>query len=75
MTVIWALFFGLLLSLASLPVALTLMQTVHLEKVLLFFLLSFLAGGLIFGGFALFVVVMSNRAARILHSRKAEKAD
>jgi hypothetical protein len=71
----WALFFGLVLSLASLPVELAFMQTVSPQKVALLFSLSFLTGGIIFGGLALLVVMMGNRAARILQSRKAEKAD
>ncbi|MBE3558903.1 MAG: hypothetical protein IMW89_06720 [Ktedonobacteraceae bacterium] len=66
----WVLFFGLALSLGSLPVELALMQTVSLRVLALSFLLSFLAGGIIFGGFALLVVAMNNQAARFVQQRK-----
>jgi hypothetical protein len=68
--VAWALSFPLVLSLCALPVAIALMRTVMLQKVVLFFLLTFLSGVVIFGSLACLVVYMINRAARIYQQRK-----
>lgn len=68
----WTTFFPLLLSLASLPIELALMGTVVWQKVLLFFLLTLLAGIVIFGCMAWFIVIMMNRAARFYQQQRKQ---
>jgi hypothetical protein len=67
---VWALFFPFILSLASLPIAFLIMGTVVWQKIVLFFLLTFFSGVVIFGAMAWFAVVMMNRVARIYQQRK-----
>jgi hypothetical protein len=67
---VWALFFPFMLSLASLPVAFLVMTTIVWHKIVLFFLLTFLAGVIIFGAMAWFVVVLMNRMAHAYQQRK-----
>lgn len=67
---VWALFFPFILSLASMPIAFAMMVTVIWHKIVLFFLLTFLSGVVIFGCMAWFVVIMMNRAARTYQQRK-----
>jgi hypothetical protein len=67
---VWALFFPFILSLASLPIVFLTMATVVWHKIVLFFLLTFLSGVVIFGAMAWFVVVIMNRAAHIYQRRK-----
>ena len=65
----WALFFSSALVLCAAPVAVVV--GIHMiEKTMLFLLISFLAGLIIFGILAWFVVSMSNRAARLFQARK-----
>jgi hypothetical protein len=65
----WALFFSSTLIVCASPVALVV--GIHvIGKTLLFLLISFLAGLVIFGILAWFVVCMSNRAARLFQARK-----
>ncbi len=65
----WALFFSSTLVICAAPVAVVI--GIHMMgKTLLFLLISFLAGLIIFGILAWFVVSMSNRAARLFQARK-----
>jgi hypothetical protein len=65
----WALFFSSMLTICASPVALVV--GIHMiGKTMLFLLISFLAGLVIFGILAWFVVCMSNRAARLFQARK-----
>lgn len=66
----WALSFPLILSLCAVPVTLALMQTITWQKTVLFFLLTFFSGVVIFGSLACLVVYTINRAARIYQRRK-----
>src|SRR5947209_3177508 len=59
----WMLFFPLTMSLLDL--VLTIVELYPLQKILLYVILSFLAGVFIFGLLGLLVVTMSNKAARI----------
>ncbi len=67
---VWVTFFPLVLSFASLPIALAMMTMVTWQKVVLFFLITLLSGVVIFGCMAWFVVTMMNRAARSYQQRK-----
>lgn len=67
---VWALFFPFILSLASLPIAFLIMVTIVWHKIVLFFLLMFLSGVVIFGAMAWFAVIMMNRAACLYQQRK-----
>lgn len=70
--VVWALFFPFILSLASLPIAFAMMVTVIWHKIVLFFLLTFLSGVVIFGCMAWFVVFMMNRTARTYQQQRKQ---
>jgi hypothetical protein len=65
----WALFFSSLMILCTSPIALV-VGAHMLGRTLLFLLISFLAGLVVFGILAWFVVIMSNRAARLYQARK-----
>ena len=71
--VVWALFFALVMSLGTVPLAVAIMGTFSLQRTALLFLLSFLSGAVIFGMLAWIVVSMSNRTARIIQQRKAAR--
>jgi len=73
MIITWALFFGLIMSLCSMPVALAFMSTISLQRTMLFFLLAFLSGVVAFGSLAWVVVIMTNRTAQIMQRRKADQ--
>jgi ABC-type bacteriocin/lantibiotic exporter with double-glycine peptidase domain len=65
----WALFFSSLMILCTSPIALVIGAHM-IGKTILFLLISFLAGLVVFGILAWFVVYMSNRAARLFQARK-----
>ena len=59
----WMLFFPVTMSLLAL--VLTIIELYPVQKIMLYVILSFLAGVFIFGLFGLLVVTMSNKAARL----------
>ncbi len=67
----WMLFFPLTMSLLAL--VLTIIELYPVQKIVLFVILSFLAGVFIFGLFGLLVVTMSNKAARLHQTWKIQK--
>jgi hypothetical protein len=67
----WMLFFPL--TMAVLALVLTIIEFYPIQKIVLFVVLSFLAGVFIFGLFGLLVVTMSNKAARLHQSWKIQK--
>ncbi len=64
----WALFFSLVLSVATLPIIL-IIKAVSVQELALILLLTFLTSVVIFGAMAWFVVIMINRCARFLQRR------
>jgi hypothetical protein len=67
----WALFFAVVLSLCSFPFYLLVAAHAHHHITILFFLLAFLAGVVIFGVLGWLVVAMNNRAVRIIQRHQA----
>ena len=63
--VTWALFFSLVLCVATLPIVLVI-KAVSVQELALILLLTFLANIVIFGSMAWFVVLMVNRCARFV---------
>jgi len=59
----WMLFFPMTMSLLAL--VLTIFELYPIQKIILYVMLSFLAGVFIFGLFGLLVVAMGNKAARL----------
>jgi hypothetical protein len=59
----WMLFFPMTMSLLAL--VLTIVELYPIQKIILYVILSFLAGVFIFGSFGLLVVTMGNKAARL----------
>ena len=59
----WMLFFPLTMALLALVVAIV--ELYPLQKIILYVILSFLAGVFIFGLFGLLIVTLSNKAARL----------
>ncbi len=64
----WALFFSLVLSVATLPIIL-IIKAVSVQELALILLLTFLTSVVIFGAMAWFVVIMVNRCARFVQRR------
>ena len=64
----WALFFSLVLSVATLMTTLAI-KAVSVQELTLILLLTFLASMVIFGAMAWFVVIMVNRCARFVQRR------
>lgn len=64
----WALFFSLVLSVATLPIIL-IIKAVSVQELALILLLTFLTSVVIFGAMAWFVVIMVNRCARFVQQR------
>jgi hypothetical protein len=64
----WALFFSLVLSVATLPIVLVI-KAVSVQELAFILLLVFLANMVIFGAMAWFVVLMVNRCARFVQRR------
>lgn len=69
----WALFFSLIILIASLPVA-ALLNSSSLGRLVLSLLIVFLAGMIIFGLFAWFVVLLTNQSARVRQKQKEKDA-
>jgi hypothetical protein len=67
----WVLFFPLTMSLLALVLCIILFYPV--QKIVLFVVISFLSGVFIFGLFALLIVMMSNKAARLHQTWKIQK--
>ena len=67
----WMLFFPL--TMAFLALVLTNIELFPIQKIVLFVILSFLSGVFIFGLLGLFVVTMSNKAARLHQTWKIQK--
>jgi len=67
----WILFFPLWMSLLTL--VFTILGSFTLQRVVVLVFFTFLAGGVTFGLFGLFVVTMSNKAARYRQTWKARK--
>ena len=67
----WMLFFPLTMSLLAL--VLSIIELYPVQKIVLFVILSFLSGVFIFGLLGLFVVTMSNKAARLHQTWKIQK--
>ncbi len=66
--VTWALFFSLVLSVATMPIVLVI-KAVSVQELAFILLLVFLANMVIFGAMAWFVVLMVNRCARFVQRR------
>ncbi len=69
----WMLFFPLTMSLVAL--VLSIIELYPLQKIVLYMILSFLLGVIIFGLFGLLVVTMSNKAARLHQRWKIQKEE
>jgi hypothetical protein len=67
----WMLFFPLTMSLLALVLSIIVLYP--LQKIVLYVILSFLAGVFIFGLFGLLIVTMSNKAARLHQTGKIQK--
>ena len=67
----WMLFFPL--TMALLALVLTIIELYPVQKIMMYVILSFLAGVFIFGLFGLLVVTMSNKAARLHQTWKIQK--
>lgn len=67
----WALLFPLGMVLITLVI--TLLRSYSINEMLMLLLIMFLSGVGIFGGLALLLVAMGNRAARIYQARSATK--
>jgi hypothetical protein len=67
----WVLFFPLTMSLLALVLCIILFYPV--QKIVLFVIISFLSGVFIFGLFALLIVMMGNKAARLHQTWKIQK--
>jgi hypothetical protein len=67
----WVLFFPLTMSLLALVLSIILVYPV--QKIVLFVIISFLSGVFIFGLFALLIVMMGNKAARLHQTWKIQK--
>lgn len=71
----WGVFFALILSFCSFPLALAmLLRTRGPHVVELFMLIAFLSGAVIFGMLGWLVVAMNNRAARTIQQRNASQS-
>ncbi|MBV9614702.1 MAG: hypothetical protein JO031_04495 [Ktedonobacteraceae bacterium] len=68
---IWALFFSCALFLCTLPIALAFVGSAPITRIAAFLLIAFLSEVFIFGSLAWFVVMVNNRAARILQHKAA----
>lgn len=71
--VTWALFFSLVISIATLPIIFVI-KAVSVQELGLILLLTFLTGIVIFGAMACFVVIMVNRCARFIQ-RRSQRAE
>jgi hypothetical protein len=69
----WALFFSLVLSIATLPIILVI-KAVSVQELALILLITFLTSIVIFGAMAWFVVIMVNRCARFVQ-RRSQRAE
>ena len=69
----WAIFFPVVLTVGTVPFVL-LVKNASLQQAALLLLLIFVAGAVIFGALAWFVVFMINRTARIYQARRAESS-
>lgn len=66
--VTWALLLSFALSVATLP-AILIIKAVSVQELAVILLLTFLAGVIIFGAMACFVVMMVNRSARFVQQQ------
>jgi lipopolysaccharide export LptBFGC system permease protein LptF len=67
----WVLFFPLTMALLALVLSIILFYPV--QKIVLFVVISFLTGVFVFGLFALLIVMMGNKAARLHQTWKIQK--
>ena len=67
----WMLFFPLTMSFLALVLSIILIYPV--QKIVFFVIISFLSGVFIFGLFALLIVMMGNKAARLHQTWKIQK--
>lgn len=71
---IWAVCFGIVMTFCSFPVTIV-AGAFTWHRITLLLLISFFSGAFIFGSLACVVVAMSNRAVRIMRTRRATGAD
>jgi hypothetical protein len=71
---IWALFFSLVMLLCTTPFTLAYIGVASWSRIVFILLVAFLSGVVIFGALAWLVVVMNNRAVRIMQRQRAARA-